>query len=69
MKKNILYSIEKKGLLKRYLLFIIGSFISALAYNLFFLKSGLMSGGAGGVAILFKGLIDPSITIGVTYKF
>ena len=63
MKKNILYSIEKKGLLKRYLLFIIGSFISALAYNLFFLKSGLMSGGAGGIAILVKDYLDPSITI------
>ena len=63
MKKNILYSIEKKGLLKRYLLFIIGSFISALAYNLFFLKSGLMSGGAGGIAILIKDYLDPSITI------
>ncbi len=63
MKRNILYSIEKKGLLKRYLLFIIGSFISALAYNLFFLKSGLMSGGAGGIAILIKDYLDPSITI------
>lgn len=63
MKKNILYSIEKKALLKRYLLFIIGSFISALAYNLFFLKSGLMSGGSGGIAILIKDYLDPSITI------
>ena len=61
--RTIINLIEKKDLFKRYFIFIVGLFISALAYNLFFLKTGLMSGGAGGVAILFKGLIDPSITI------
>jgi uncharacterized membrane-anchored protein YitT (DUF2179 family) len=63
MKKNIINSIEKKALIRRYALFIFGLFISALAYNLFFLKTGLMSGGSGGVAILFKDKIDPSLTI------
>lgn len=61
--RTIINLVEKKDLFKRYFIFIVGLFISALAYNLFFLKTGLMSGGAGGVAILFKGLIDPSITI------
>jgi len=61
--RTIINLVEKKDLFKRYFIFILGLFISALAYNLFFLKTGLMSGGAGGVAILFKGLIDPSITI------
>lgn len=63
MKKNILYSIEKKGLIRRYLMFIVGSFISAIAYNLFFLRNGLMSGGAGGIAILVKDYLDPAVTI------
>lgn len=61
--RTIINLVEKKDLVKRYIIFLIGLFISALAYNLFFLKTGLMSGGAGGVAIIFKWLIDPSITI------
>lgn len=61
--RTIINLVEKKDLFKRYFIFIVGLFISALAYNLFFLKTGLMTGGAGGVAILFKGFVDPSITI------
>lgn len=61
--RTIINLVEKKDLFKRYFIFIVGLFISALAYNLFFLKTGLMTGGAGGVAILFKGYVDPSITI------
>lgn len=61
--KNILNRVENKGLFKRYFIFILGLFISAIAYNLFFVRTGLMSGGAGGVAILFKNQIDPSLTI------
>lgn len=61
--RTIINLVEKKDLFKRYFIFIVGLFISALAYNLFFLKTGLMTGGAGGVAILIKGFVDPSITI------
>ncbi len=61
--RRILNSVERKALVRRYIVFLIGLFVSALAYNLFFLRTGLMSGGAGGVAILFKNQIDPSLTI------
>lgn len=61
--KQILNSVERKDLLKRYFIFLLGLFIMAFAYNLFFLRTGLMSGGSGGIAILFKNMIDPSITI------
>ena len=61
--KKILYSIEKKGLVRRYFIFLLGLFIYALAYNLFFLRTGLMSGGSGGIAIIFQKYLDPSITI------
>ncbi|MBR4830433.1 MAG: YitT family protein [Bacilli bacterium] len=61
--RNILNLVEKKGLVRRYIVFVIGLFITALAYNIFFLKTGLMLGGAGGIAIIFKDKIDPSLTI------
>lgn len=61
--KQILNSVERKDLFKRYFIFLLGLFIMALAYNLFFVRTGLMSGGSGGIAIIFKNKIDPSITI------
>lgn len=60
---RIINLVERKDLIKRYIIFIFGLFISAIAYNLFFLGSGLMSGGSGGVAIIIKDYVDPSITI------
>lgn len=65
MAKNtrIINLVERKDLIKRYVIFILGLFISAIAYNLFFLGSGLMSGGSGGIAIIIKDYVDPSITI------
>ena len=61
--RNIISLIEKKALIRRYIVFIIGLLISALAYNLFFLNTGLMSGGSGGIAIILREYIEPSITI------
>ena len=61
--RKILNSIEKKALVRRYFVFVLGLLITAVAYNLFFVRTGLMIGGAGGIAILFKNKIDPSLTI------
>jgi uncharacterized membrane-anchored protein YitT (DUF2179 family) len=61
--RDILNSVEKKDLVKRYIIFIVGLFIAAFAYNAFFLNTGLMLGGAGGVAILIKDKVDPAITV------
>ena len=61
--KKILNLVEKKDLLKRYIIFVIGLFIMAIAYHLFFLNTGLMLGGSGGIAILVKDKLDPSLTI------
>ncbi len=60
---DILKIVENKNLLKRYIELIFGLFLTALAYNVFFLRQNLVYGGSGGIAILFQKYLDPSITI------
>ena len=55
--------VEKKNLLKRYLELIFGLFLTALAYNVFFLRENLVYGGSGGIATIFRDYLDPSLTI------
>ena len=63
VEEDILKIIANKNLLKRYIALIIGIFISALSYNAFFLRSNLVYGGSGGIAIIFQEYFDPSLTI------
>lgn len=60
---SLLNQVENKDLIKRYLLLIISLFIYAIAYNMFFVNTGLMLGGSGGIAILLKDFFSPSLTI------
>ena len=62
-KEDIMDEIENKNLLKRYALLVIGSLIYATAYNVFFVPNNLVYGGSGGIAMIIKDYIDPSITI------
>ena len=62
-KDNILEKIENKNLLERYLLLILGIFIYSVAYNVFFVPNNLVIGGSGGIALILKDYIDPTITI------
>ena len=61
--KKLLSSVENKNLVTRYILFIISIFIYAVTYNVFFVNTDLMLGGSGGIAILFKQFLSPSVTI------
>ena len=62
-KRDIIYEIENKNIIKRYILLIIGSLIYSIAYNVFFVPNNLVYGGSGGIAMIIKDYIDPSITI------
>ncbi len=55
----------KKGLttLIRYLIFILAMLVLAATYNMFLLPNNLVTGGAGGVGIIFKDYIHPSLLI------
>ena len=63
--KTILDRIQNKSLVKRYIMFIVAVTIYAFTYNIFFVKTDLILGGSGGIAILFKQYLTPSITIGL----
>ena len=60
---DLLSRVENKDLIKRYTMLIISLIIYAVAYNMFFVNTGLILGGSGGIAILLKSYITPSLTI------
>lgn len=60
---KILKIVEKAHLFKRYVFLLIGTFIYALAYNLFFFKNNIVYGGASGISIITQKIIDPSAMI------
>ncbi len=60
---TLLNKVENKDLIKRYILLIISVLLYALAYNIFFVKTNLILGGSGGIAILLKNYLSPSLTI------
>lgn len=60
---KILKIVEKAHLFKRYIFLLIGTFIYALTYNLFFFKNNIVYGGASGISIITQKLVDPSIMI------
>lgn len=61
--ENILQIVEKTHLFKRYFLLIVAVFIYAVSYNLFFYKNNIVYGGASGISIITRDIIDPSIMI------
>lgn len=60
---ELLSRVENKDLIKRYTMLIISLVLYAIAYNMFFVNTGLILGGSGGIAILLKNYITPSLTI------
>lgn len=65
IERTILDRIQNKALVRRYLIFIFALLLYAVAYNVFFVKTDLILGGSGGIALLFKNYLSPSITIGL----
>ncbi len=63
IERTILDRIQNKALVRRYLIFVFALLLYAITYNLFFVKTDLILGGSGGIALLFKNYLSPSITI------
>lgn len=55
--------ISKKHIVKRYAAVIMSVFVLAATYNLFILPHDISFGGASGIAIMTKNLIDPALMI------
>lgn len=62
---QILENVDKKDILKRYLMLTIGCFIIAFAFNVFFKQFGIVCFGITGLSLVFnkKTGVDPSIFI------
>ena len=62
--KNIINNIQKKNVVKRYFMLIVGCFILAFSFNLFFLRYNIVCFGVSGISIvLSKFGINPSVFI------
>ena len=62
--EDIVNQVKNKGLIKRYLLLIIGCFIVAFAFNVFFLKNNIVCFGISGLSIVANQFgINPSMFI------
>ena len=66
---EILKMLTKKNRLKRYAFLIIGCFLVAFAFNVFFAPHNLVTGGVSGVAIVIKNVfgISTSTFISIIY--
>ncbi len=53
----------KKQILKRTALFVVGSFISSLSFNLFFVPNNFVSGGLGGLGVILNELFGTNVTL------
>ncbi|MDO4963400.1 MAG: YitT family protein [bacterium] len=66
---NILKIINKKDRIERYTFLVIGCFLLAFAFNVFYSPSNLVTGGVSGIAIIVRNIFNISTTsfIVVTY--
>ncbi|MEG0994950.1 MAG: YitT family protein [Bacilli bacterium] len=62
---KVVEKIRSKKLFKRYFLLTLALFISSLSFNLFFLKTGIVAGGASGLSIILERAFgfSPSLVI------
>ena len=68
---SILKIIDKKGRVKKYFFLIVGSFLLALAFNVFFKPSSIVTGGVSGISIIIYKTFGISTTtfIVISYIF
>jgi len=75
---DLIEAIYKKDMFKRYLLLILGCFIVAFSYNVFFVQYGIVCFGVSGLALVFKQFGIPTylfilvaniILLGIGYIF
>lgn len=67
--ENIIKQINKKDRLKRYSFLVIGCFLLAFAFNVFFKPNNLVTGGISGVSIIVNNVfgISTSLFIAISY--
>ena len=56
--EEVMEQIKKNKKITRYFTFVFGLFLTAFSYNLFFVPSNIVVGGASGLAIIFDSLLN-----------
>lgn len=71
IQEHIVDEINRKERLKRYFFLIVGCFLLAVAFNLFFSPNNLVTGGVSGIAIVINKMtgLSTSVFIAVSYIF
>ncbi len=69
IEENILIKLTQKDRVKRYFFLVIGCLILAIAFNLFFSPSNIVTGGISGVSIIIDNAlgISPTLFISISY--
>lgn len=65
---ELLSNVNTKHLIKKYVTFIFGLFLTALAFTIFYSPNNIVCGGTTGLSIIFRELlnIDPSLFIAIS---
>lgn len=65
---ELLLNVNTKHLIKKYVTFIFGLFLTALAFTIFYSPNNIVCGGTTGLSIIFRELlnIDPSLFIAIS---
>ena len=65
---DLLLNIGAKHLVKKYITFIFGIFLTALSFTIFYSPNNIVCGGTTGLSIIFRELlnINPSLFIAIT---
>ena len=58
-----------KTYIYRYLIFIFSMLVFTSTFNLFLLPNNIVTGGVGGIAVMFKEVINPSVLILIINAF
>src|SRR5574344_1725715 len=61
--EKIRVNVLRKQIMYKSILFVIGAFISALSFNLFYVPMNFVSGGLGGVAIILNKFFSTDINL------
>jgi len=67
--EELIKTINKKDRIKRYFFLIVGCFLTAFAFNVFFAPNNLVTGGVSGISIVVKNVLGISTTTFITISY
>ena len=62
-REKIKTAILKKQVVNKTILFVVGAFISALSFNLFYVPNNFVTGGLGGISLIINNFIEVDVSL------